>query len=496
MLFPVNAFVGLMSVYSISKTSFLKFEQCAKAFFFYKNHPYLRDKLSIDKQLTFKRGHDVGDFAQQLFPGGVDVSKQTKQSAEGVAITAALINSQAPVIYEATFMADGVLIMVDILHFDGTHYRAYEVKSSIKISETYLKDAYLQYYVLKKSLPGLEDLFLVTLNPDYVLEGELDVKKLFRRRSVKQKAEDNLAYFEHKIGLAHEVLEKNVIPNIPIGRHCFRPYTCDYFGTCWKEVLHEDSVFHLPLIDKNRLFDWYENGVTRISQLRNEDIDKASWIKLKEATVHQTVIVDKPNIERFLEMVKEPVAAMDMEIWSAAIPQLQQCSPFEQIPFLACFYNGETYSHCFSELKTDDRHDFAQALIHQSEPYASILVYDKTMEVGAINKLIHKFEDCREGLETLKSKLVDVFDLFLGLSYYDPQFKNNFSLKGVSQVLLQEVAYPKIGSGLEAMNYFEQYRAAETDLLKAQIRQELVDYCNTDSLATYGLYTFFKKYRT
>jgi len=54
----------MSSGYAISKTSFLKFEQCQKAFFLYKNHPYLRDKFSVDKQLTFKRGHDVGYFAQ------------------------------------------------------------------------------------------------------------------------------------------------------------------------------------------------------------------------------------------------------------------------------------------------------------------------------------------------------------------------------------------------------------------------------------------------
>src|SRR5690348_16217020 len=68
-------FAALMNKpgYSISKTSFLKLEQCQKAFFLYKNHPYLRDKVSAEKQLTFKRGHDVGFFAQQLFPGGTDV---------------------------------------------------------------------------------------------------------------------------------------------------------------------------------------------------------------------------------------------------------------------------------------------------------------------------------------------------------------------------------------------------------------------------------------
>src|SRR4051812_36302434 len=135
--------------YSISKTSFLKFEQCQKAFFLYKNHPYLRDKLSVDKQLTFKRGHDVGFFAQQLFPGGIDVSKETKSSTAGYELTLTLIENKTPVIYEATFLYKGVLIMVDILTLVDGVYTAYEVKSSMKVSETYLKDAYLQYYVLK-----------------------------------------------------------------------------------------------------------------------------------------------------------------------------------------------------------------------------------------------------------------------------------------------------------------------------------------------------------
>src|SRR6478609_9637459 len=103
------------TLHNISKTSFLKFEQCHKAFFLYKNHPYLRDKLSIDKRLTFKRGHDVGYFAQQLFAGGIDVSKEAKGSAQGIELTQKLIDSKEPVIYEDTFSFNGVLIMADIL---------------------------------------------------------------------------------------------------------------------------------------------------------------------------------------------------------------------------------------------------------------------------------------------------------------------------------------------------------------------------------------------
>jgi len=110
-------------IYSISKTSFLKFEQCQKAFFLYKNFPYLKDKVSIDKQLTFKRGHDVGYLAQQLFPGGIDVSTLIKSSSEGIAVTKDLIEKKTAVIYEATFVHQGVLIMVDILCFKRLWFR-------------------------------------------------------------------------------------------------------------------------------------------------------------------------------------------------------------------------------------------------------------------------------------------------------------------------------------------------------------------------------------
>jgi hypothetical protein len=478
--------------YSISKTSFLKFEQCQKAFFLYKNHPYLRDKISIDKQLTFKRGHDVGFFAQQLFPGGRDVSKEVKNSFDGVELTRALIENKTPVIYEATFLFNGVLIMVDILTLTEGKYIAYEVKSSMKISENYLKDAYLQYYVLKNSLPAFDDLFLVTINPDYVLEEEIEPKKLFRKRSVKVKAEENFAYFEHRINAAHQILEQNTIPNIAIGKHCFRPYQCDYFGSCWKDTINEQSIFNLPLLDKGKLFEWFDAGIKNIDQVSDDLIEKAAPLKIKNSILNNEPIIDKRRIRQFLDTLKYPLVAMDMEIWSAAIPQLQGTKPFEQIPFLVCFYDGNTATHFFTEHKTDERKLFAEKLIELSKGFETIVVYDKTMEVGAINNLISRFPEYKQALDLLKSKLADVFDIFLELAYYHPAFKSNFSLKVVSSIVLSDFSYPKISSGLEAMNYYEQFRLATTEEEKNKFRAELVEYCNTDSLATLKLLEFLR----
>ena len=478
------------SVNLISKTAFLKFEQCHKAFYFYKKHPYLRDKISIDKQLTFKRGHQVGDLAQTLFPGGIDVSKNSKSSAEGLALTATLVEKKTPVIYEATFAYNDALIMVDILCLDNEKYTAYEVKSSFKISEVYLKDACLQYYVLKNALTNLEDLFLVTLNQDYVFENEIEPKKLFKKRSVKTESEKNLPYFENQLFNAQLTLEQNKIPNIAIGKHCFKPYQCDYFSNCWKDTINENSIFNLPLLDKEKLFEWYNSGIRTIDQIGSEHDAKAIIYKIKQAYFDNKAIVDKEKINSFLSKIQSPMTAMDMEMWGPAIPQINGTKPFEQLPYLVCFFDGKKHSNVFLEYAKDDRRLFAELLLENTKGFESILVYDGTMEKMVINGLIKLFADLKPDLEHLKTKFIDVFDIFLEFSYYHPAFKTNFSLKTVAGVLLEDINYSKITSGLEAMAYFDQQRL-ETNLTeKGIIKQELINYCQTDTLATYQLVDF------
>jgi|694.fasta_scaffold04316_11 predicted RecB family nuclease len=478
------------SVNLISKTAFLKFEQCHKAFYFYKKHPYLRDKISIDKQLTFKRGHQVGDLAQTLFPGGIDVSKNSKNSAEGLALTTTLVEKKTPVIYEATFAYNDALIMVDILCLDNEKYTAYEVKSSFKISEVYLKDACLQYYVLKNALTNLEDLFLVTLNQDYVFENEIEPKKLFKKRSVKTESEKNLPYFENQLFNAQLTLEQNKIPNIAIGKHCFKPYQCDYFSNCWKDTINENSIFNLPLLDKEKLFEWYNSGIRTIDEIGSEHDAKAIIYKIKQAYFDNKAIVDKEKITSFLSKIQSPMTAMDMEMWGPAIPQINGTKPFEQLPYLVCFFDGKKHSNVFLEYAKDDRRQFAELLLENTKGFESILVYDGTMEKMVINGLIKLFADLKPDLEHLKTKFIDIFDIFLEFSYYHPAFKTNFSLKTVAGVLLEDINYSKITSGLEAMAYFDQQRL-ETNLTEKEIiKQELINYCQTDTLATYQLVDF------
>lgn len=485
-----------MKNYSISKTAFIKFEQCQKAFFLYKNHPYLRDKLTVDTQLTFKRGHDVGFFAQQLFPNGIDVSQKTKNALGAEQLTQQLIEQKIPIIYEATFIYNGVLVMVDILFLENNVYKAYEVKSSIKVSEVYLKDACLQYYVLKNALQNFDDLFLVTLNSDYVLNGEINPKLLFKKRSVKKQAEQNLQFFDDKINQAHLILEQNKIPNIAIGKHCFRPYLCDYHNTCWKNNNLENSIFNLPRIGKDKLFEWFDSGITEINELSNSQLETEINIQIKTAFAKNIAIINTENITSFLNTIQKPYTTMDMEIWSTAIPQLQNTKPYEQVPFLACFYNGTEHTYFITEHTDDDRYNFALQLIEHTKNYNSILVYDKTMEILAINKLAGLFSNLKNDLHLLCTKIVDAYPIIGNFDYYHPKFKTNFSLKAVTEVLFPNISYSKIQSGLQAMAYFENYRNSANLIEKEELKQSLINYCQTDTLATFELVNFLKELRS
>ena len=470
----------------------MKFEQCAKAFFLYKNFPFLKDKVPVDRQLTFRRGHDVGELAQGLFPGGTDVSKITKNSAEAVAKTKELVQIKCAVIYEAAFIFRGVLIMVDILCLEGNTYTAYEVKSSLKVSEIYLKDAYLQYFVLKNCLPGFDDLFLVTLDANYVLDQILDLRKLFKRRSVKEKAESNLQYFEHRIREAEDLLEKNSIPDLSIGLQCFKPYTCDFFGNCWKDQNLSNGIFNLPFTHKHELFEWYNQGIRKLEDLSDYKISKPHIRQIKNALLSKQPLIQHDFIKHFLNKIHTPFAAMDMEVWNPAIPQINNSKPFEQIPFLIGFYDGSTSLSLFSEHKTDEREDLARKFIEVSKQYASIVVYDKTLEVTILNNLAERFPELKEALEIAKHKILDLFDLILHHHYYHPGFGNNISLKSVSAQVLPEHNYGQIQSGLEAMSVFDTYRAEDNPIHKEMLKQQLSDYCLNDCMAVFELVGFFK----
>ena len=134
-----------MEKHILSKSTFIKGMQCEKALFLNKHNRGLRDELTEAQEAIFAQGTSVGELACDLFPGGVDCTPESYYDFQAAVIkTKKEIEKGTKIIYEAAFQFNGVLAALDILvkHDDG--WRAYEVKSSTSVSETYELDARLK----------------------------------------------------------------------------------------------------------------------------------------------------------------------------------------------------------------------------------------------------------------------------------------------------------------------------------------------------------------
>jgi hypothetical protein len=409
--------------------------------------------------------------------------------------TKELIEKRTPVIYEATLEFSGVMVMVDILVLTNDGYFAYEVKSSVKISEIYIKDACLQFYVAKNCLPTLKDFFIVTINDAYVFAGTLKVKELFKRRSILKDALRNYEYVRTRLQEANELLEQNVIPNIDIGKHCFTPYDCDFFGTCWKDKVGEESIFDLGKVNKDDVFEWHQKGIKNISDIPiKKDMPKHLQIQIEAVRTKQAHF-NKEGIRTILSQIKEPIAAIDMEIWGQAVPVIIGTKPFQKIPFLYTLVSTQGEHAFFFDHEPDDRRSFAVSLIEQTIPFESLLVYDKSLENLVVKELAELYSDLSDALKNVASKMVDISDIIHHHFYFHYNFKGNYSLKAVSAAILNEdpFQYEQISSGLEAMNLFVSYRLHDNIIEKQKMKDDLIDYCLADSRATFLITEKFRE---
>lgn len=226
-----------MEKHILSKSTFIKGYHCLKSLYLHKKRPFLRDRLSAEQRAKFKRGHKVGDMAQDLFPGGIDVSpKSPSQYQKSAVRTGELIEQGQEIIYEATFQFNKVLVMLDILVKTEEGWDAYEVKSSKSLSETYFTDAALQYYVIENSGLKINKFYLVYVDENYRLKEELNIQEYFIKQDVTEDLIPKQEFIGSKIEEEILMLQEKHSPKIAVGDHCFAPYKCDFVGFCWKKI--------------------------------------------------------------------------------------------------------------------------------------------------------------------------------------------------------------------------------------------------------------------
>ena len=298
-----------------------------------KKHPYLRDKLSIEQRAKFQRGTDVGVLAHEVFPNGIDMSPNSpSQFPKKVQETwDNLSNPEVMVMYEAVFQFNDTLIMLDILVRDGDKWLAVEVKSSMRLSDTYYNDAALQYYVLHGCGVPLSDFRLMYLNGDYVKDGPIDVQQLFKMESVMNYVVEREAFVAENVERLKKVVALPHSPLVNIGTQCNNPYTCDFQGHCWK-LIPKNSFLFSTAMDDEALFQCYFNGVNTNAKMLAQlepDSEEAHQI---EALETNSYYIDYKTLYSLAPQPKpKSVAYLNLLLHRPAVPELDGTKPYEEM---------------------------------------------------------------------------------------------------------------------------------------------------------------------
>ncbi|MBU1013900.1 MAG: DUF2779 domain-containing protein [Bacteroidetes bacterium] len=476
--------------YNLSKSAFIKGLQCHKSLYLKKYHPELEDEISESQQAIFDKGTNIGILAQQLFPGGTDLGGYIPHNfLEVFKQTDQLILGEAP-IYEAGFSYDNLLCFIDIMEKKNGKWHACEVKGSTSVKETYLWDTAFQYHVMISSGIELEDISVVYLNNQYVRNGELDLHELFTIESVKDQILPLLPKVKEYIKQMKGMLEDDTSPSISIGPQCSNPYPCSFMGHCWKDV-PEYSIFNISRLSEDKKFDLYEKGIIKLSDIP-DDYPLSSNQQLQVlAEKNGESIIDKTEINTFLNKLKYPLYFLDFETFQPSVPMFDQSRPFQQICFQYSLHildkpNGKLiHKEFLAEAKDDPRLSFIRQLIQDIGKEGDIIVYNKGFETARLNEIGSDFPEYQNQTNEINQRVVDLMDPFSKKHYYTPEMKGSYSIKKVLPALVPELSYKNlnINEGGSASIAFESlYNETDEHKIK-QTRDDLLAYCKLDTLA-------------
>jgi hypothetical protein len=475
-----------MSERYLSKSKILAGWQCHKRLWLEVHAPE-HAQVSAMTERAFRIGHEVGELARRLFPGGTLIGHDTELSA-ALEQTAELAARPGPLtLYEATFRHAGVLIRADILVRDTAgRVRLVEVKAATSVKPVHHLDCAVQAWVLAGAGLRPDRVELGHIDNRFVYPGGDDYDGLLAFADLSDKVEPLLAEVPRWLAEYRAVLEGDM-PAIGIGPHCRNPYECAFLAYCTPPQ-PDYPVSRLP------------GGGKAVWRLLQEGIDDIRDVppgyltsELQEWVRQVTVAGEaelKPAAGEALRTLPWPRYYFDFETVSFPVPVWKGTRPYQALPFQwSCHIETSPGVLEHREFLADGSgppmRECAETLLEALGESGPILVYT-SYEAGVLKTLVELYPELAPRLEAVSGRLFDLHPL-VKANYYHPDMRGSWSIKAVLPTLAPELSYAELGEvqeGNAASDAFVEIMAETTvDERRAKLREELLAYCKLDTLA-------------
>jgi hypothetical protein len=468
----------------LSKSRYLAGLQCPKLLWIQINESERIPETDPVTQYFFDQGHIVGEYAKQLFPGGIDIPRD--DFTENVEKTNELLTVRKT-LFEAGILAGEIYSRVDILNpVNEYEWDIIEVKSSTSVKNVHIDDVSFQKYCCERSGLKIRQCFLALINSSYVKNGEINPHGLFNIHDITDHVMAVSEGIENRIAVILETVKSEVCPEVSIGRYCREPYECP-LAECW-EFLPENSIFDLRG-GKTNQFSLYKQGILSIKDIPDHIILSRQQKIQKECVITGNTHIEKEEIRQFLNRLEYPLYYLDFETIGPAIPRYDGMRPYQDMPFQFSLHNVENeesepvhYSFLADGIE-DPRPQLLSELKELLGSQGSIIAYNSGFEEGILRELAEAFPDYTGWLDGILVRIVDLLTRFSSFHYYNASQKDTASLKKVLPAVTGK-SYEEmgIGAGMDASIAYERitYGNATREEI-SQVRADLLKYCKLDT---------------
>jgi len=445
----------------LSKSSFMQFLRCSCELWLYRQRPDLAPALDAAALRVFATGNEVDSWAMKLYPKAVNVMGFGKIGASN---TAKAITDGAKVLLQPTFIVGNITCRADILKKNSDDsWDLLEVKSTTAVKPEHLMDMAFQRIVLEDAGLKIRKTVHVHIDNQYVRQGEIDVEKLFARTDVTHEVEELLPLCRKEIPRALAVIGWGTEPNLDIIKNCTDPEKCEFRACILQAMGEDDETYRISPANPNLKF-------------------------------------DKKAIKEELSSLTYPLYFLDYETWNPAIPAFDGYRPYQQCVFQYSIHILKSPKAKLEhvEVLVDELVDpapiIAKALAEHIGPIGSVISWNMVFEASRNEELGDLVPEYADHLRSINERMFDLMMIVKKGYYKDARFGGSASLKKVLPVLCPELSYDSLtihegGTASASWPILTSSSIAPAD--KAQLRKDMLAYCELDTLAMVEIYKKF-----
>ena len=339
----------------------------------------------------------------------------------------------------------------------------------------------------------MRNIAVIHVNNQYVRDGAIDPIKLSSVTDITDEVRAKIEETKSNIQRALEIINLSELPDTS-PRYAKLGSLND-----WMEIYKLLG----NTVDKYSIYNLIDPGVKRIVQLEDlgitfiKDIPDAFNLTSKQqvqvmATKRDEQIINKENIEVFLENLKYPLYFLDYETAMSFAPLYDGNKPYQQIPFQYSLHviekPGGELRH--AEYLHRDSSNPVPNLLHKLKQdlgdVGSVIVWYKSFEMGRNSEMAQMFSEFAEFLEGVNSRVIDLYEPFANGWFVDKDFLGSASIKSVLPGLVPKLSYKELGvqEGTTAQRlWMDAVLREKSGVDKEKLFSDLIEYCKMDTLA-------------